>query len=107
MSFITSIFTFKRKFQEAVSSEKVQDIIKKARLLIITYKEYSQLSGAEKKHRVDSLLGDYIKEVIHSDNEIVQWLLEKFVADGLPMITQFIYDHLKENVKGITREQCQ
>ena len=53
MAFFTSIFTFKRDFQNVFTNEKVKEFFKIARDLIIKYRDFKELSGEEKKKRVE------------------------------------------------------
>ena len=104
MGFLTSVFTFKRDFQNVFTNEKVKEFFKIARDLIIKYRDFKELSGEEKKKRVDEFLTNWLFENVatKTDNAIICWLLGILIYN-VPTITQFIYDFLKENIEGITK----
>ncbi|DAB04731.1 TPA: hypothetical protein CPT89_00975 [Candidatus Gastranaerophilales bacterium HUM_11] len=106
-NFIKSIFTFKSKFEKVFNNESVKDIIQRANRLIVAYKDYKDLSGAEKKNKVDKLLTTYILEKygeFAKENIFVNWVLNKFI-EFLPDITQLVYDFLKKRIEGLTEKE--
>lgn len=104
MGFLTSVFTFKKDFQTVFTNEKVKEFFKIARDLIIKYRDFKELSGEEKKKRVDEFLTNWLFEnvVSKTDNAIICWLLGILIYN-VPTITQFVYDFLKDNIEGITK----
>jgi hypothetical protein len=44
---------------------------------------------------------DFINTHMHSDNKIVQWIIDTFIIDNIRPIAQSIYEDLKEVVKGL------
>ena len=104
MGFFTSVFTLKRDFQNVFTNEKVKEFFKTARELIIKYRDFKELSGEEKKKRVDDYLTEWLLENVieKTDNAIINYLLGILIYN-LPTITQFIYDFLKEKIEGITK----
>lgn len=100
MNFILSIFTFKKNFEAIFNNEQIKNFFEKAKELIIQVKAYKELSGEEKKARVDSYLEDYIIDNFETDNAILEWLIDR-VIEFLPTITQIIYDFLKEKIKEL------
>lgn len=103
MKFIKNILTFKTKFAEVITSEKVKECLEAGTKLIEKYNEVHELTNEEKKRKVDCHLYDYINEHLHSDNGLVQWIINR-ILDAIPFITQFIYDLIKKNIKGITEK---
>ena len=69
------------------------------------FEEYKELTGEQKKARVDDLIANYIEIAIDGLglNFILKFVLKKLLMDNVPIITQTIFDLLKAKVDGITK----
>ena len=45
---------------------------------------------------------EFVNSHIHSDNKIVQWIIDTFIINNIRPIAQSIYEDLKELVDGLT-----
>lgn len=88
-----NIATFKQKFTEAFTKDKIEKIVEQIRKLIEKYEEYKSLSGEEKKQRVDEYITDWLIENWESDNDYVQWIIDRII-DLVPVFTQLVYNLL-------------
>lgn len=97
---IFDIFSFKSKLQEVATKENfdlIRDLIKQE----IIKQVKKKIEGSEKMDNVVETIVNYIKEHIHSDNKIVQWLIDNILIANIRTIAQAIYDDLKEIIKGL------
>lgn len=94
------IFNFKKKFLEIATPENIQAIRDVAKQKIIEMIK-SKLSGIEKMDTVVEEVVAYISEHIHSDNKIVQWIIDNWLIPNVRVLTQAIYDDLKEVIKNL------
>lgn len=90
-----NIITFKDKFREVFTQENIEKAIKEIKEAIEKYEEYKNLTGEEKKERVDEHIEEWLDENWHSDNDKVQWIIDR-VIDLVPTITQICYNLLVE-----------
>lgn len=69
------------------------------------YQEYEELTGEQKKARVDDLIANYIEIAIDGIglNFIFKFVLKKLLMDNIPIITQAIFNLIQSKVKGITK----
>lgn len=83
----------------------IKDFALKVKEYIQKYEDYSELSGEEKKHRVDELITNYALAAIDNlaINFILKIVLRKLIINNIPTITQAIFDLLAARVKGITK----
>ena len=44
---------------------------------------------------------EWVEEHIHSNNKIVQWIIDTLIINNIRPIIQSIYDDLKELVEGL------
>ena len=98
---IFDAFTFKKDFTEALKNASFTAIIEVAKQEIIKQAKQEALTGLEKMNNVVDVVENYIREHIKSDNKIVQWLVNNILIPNVRLITQTIYDLLKEKVKGL------
>ena len=98
--FILDIFGFKDKFQELFNKDNL--------ILFVTYiKEQiieqiqKKIPGQEKMDIVVARLLDFVTKHLHSDNKIVQFIIDTFIVNNIRTICQTIYDTLKQVVEGL------
>ena len=88
-----NIATFKGKFTEAFTKDKVEQFVDEIKKIIEIYEEYKSLSGKEKKQRVDEHITEWLIENWQSDNDYVQWIIDRII-DFVPVFTQLVYNLL-------------
>ena len=88
-----NIVTFKDKFKEVFTKENIEKAVDEIKEAIEKYEEYKNLTGEEKKQRVDEHIIEWLDENWHSDNDKVQWVINR-VIDLTPIITQICYNLL-------------
>ena len=47
------------------------------------------------------LLLKYIRKYMHSDNKLVQWIIDHVFIKGIRILAQSIYDDLKGSCEGL------
>ena len=64
----------------------------------------TELSNENKKLVLDHKIGDFLEETLNNlaINFILKIALKKLLLPNVSLITQIIYDLLKEKIKGIT-----
>lgn len=95
-----ALFNFKEAFGKVFSKENIavlKGLIKEK--IIALVKE--NIPGQEKMDKVIDAAIDFINKHMHSDNKIVQWIIDTFIIENIRPIAQSIYDDLKEVVKGL------
>ena len=97
---IFSIFNFKEKLQEAFSAENVSAFKAEAKKAILA-KVKESIAGQEKMDLVVEEITEWVQEHIHSNNKIVQWIIDTLIINNIRPIIQSIYDDLKEFVEGL------
>lgn len=98
--FILDTFTFKNSFTKYFSVRNVEEIVNFARRAILSQAKRSA-SGSEKKAVVDSMVSDLILgKAATCPNELVVWCA-KSLSYAVPVITQQMYNFLKEEVKDL------
>lgn len=85
--------------------EFIQTIAKQTKFYIEKYEQIKDLSGKQKKARVDEVITEYIENTIDSIglNFIVKLIVKKILIDNVPTITQCIFDLIAAKVQGITK----
>jgi len=99
--FLFDLFTFKSKLSSIFNSDLVKVILEYIRQLIILYSSDNELSGAQKKQRVDEFVIQFIQQKCNSSNSIINFFVSILISN-VPAITQCIYDYLKSFVVGLT-----
>ena len=97
---ILSIFNFKESLQEVFNGNNVSAFkaeIKKA----ILDKVKEAIPGQEKMDQVVEEITEWVEDHIHSNNKIVQWIIDVLIINNIRPIIQSIYDDLKEFVEGL------
>jgi hypothetical protein len=82
----------------------VAELIKFAKLNIADLAT-KELSNKEKKSALDRAIKGYLVPLLASANMgwVTKFILEKFVLDNIPVITQAIYDLIKDRIDGVTK----
>jgi hypothetical protein len=97
---IFDVFSFKKKFAEVFNAENfaaLRDLAKEK--IIEQVKE--EITGEEKMDKVVETIINFIKEKLHSDNKLVQWVIDNILIPNIRTILQAIYDDLKQKIKGL------
>lgn len=93
-------FSFKREAQKVFNKENFHKILLVAREAIVSFAK-DNMPGVEKKKRVDEIVSIKIRELVAGiSNKLVLWLVNRII-DIIPVITQLIYDFLKEKVENL------
>ena len=86
--------------EKVFSKENFSSILKTAREEIIK-KISANIPGAEKKELVDNAVIVKIREIRSKcKNKLVAWLIDQIIK-VIPVVTQLIYDFLKEKVENL------
>ena len=93
------------KFKNKLASF-TDDFFVYARTAILKYREFKELTGEQKKDRVDSYMTDLVLKSVDTVAYPIffKWVVKTFVIKLIPVITQRIYDLIKDNVEGITNK---
>lgn len=85
--------------------EFIQNLVEESKTCIAKYEQFKELSGKQKKARVDEVITDYIELTIDNIglNFITKFIVKKLLVDNVPVITQAIFDLIKSKVDGITK----
>ena len=97
---ILDIFSFKKKLQEVATKENFDSIKELAKEKIIEQVK-DKIPGNEKMDKVVVAVINFITAKIHSDNKIVQWIIDNILIANVRTICQAVYDLLKEVIKGL------
>ena len=83
----------------------IKNVVANTKNYIEKFEEYKELTGEQKKARVDDIIKEYIEATIDTIglNFIFKFVIKKVLIDNLPIITQAIFDLLKAKVDGITK----
>lgn len=76
----------------------------KTKGMIAWLEGYKELSGKEKKERLDKHLTQYVEATIDNIglNFVLKFALRKILLNNIPTITQCIFDLVKAKVEGVT-----
>ena len=82
----------------------VAELIRFAKLNIAELAK-SQLNNAEKKNALDRAIKGYLIPLLATAKMgvVTKFILNKFVIDNIPVITQAIYDLIKDRIEGVTK----
>lgn len=83
----------------------IEDFANVAKKYIEKYEECKDLTGEEKKARLDDIVKNYVLVAIDNIplNFIVKIVIKRVIVENIPFITQAIYNLLKARIKGITQ----
>ena len=98
---IFDLFNFKKKFAEIASKENFDFLRRVIKEEIKKQIKEKAKKGAEKMDAVVKAAEEYINKYMHSDNKIVQWIVDHVFIKGVRVLAQSIYDDLKEVVEGL------
>ena len=95
------LLTFKKEGQKIFTKENFLGLLDLAKREIVKQKDFVEKKGAEKKAAVDKIPTEKINEIKSGcSNKYIKWLLDLIIA-GVPKLTQFVYDCLKEKVENL------
>lgn len=85
--------------------EFIKNFVDETKHYIEKYEQYKELSGVQKKARVDDIIKSYIENTIDTIglNFIVKLIIKKLLIENIPVITQCVFDLIKAKVEGITK----
>lgn len=95
------LFNFKRKFQEVFTEDNFKFLRNTIKEEIKNQIKEKSKEGKKKMDAVVEAAIEYIKKYMSSDNKIVQWIVDHVLIKGIRLLTQSIYDDLKEVIKGL------
>lgn len=83
----------------------ILNVVSNTKNYIEKFEKYKELTGEQKKARVDEIIREYIEATIDTIglNIIFKFVIKKVLIDNIPVITQAIFDLLKAKVDGITK----
>ena len=92
--------TIKKSMRKVFTIDNIVDVLNFAKEKIIEQVK-ENIPSIEKKFAVDYKVIEYIKsKTSDCKNGIVLWVLDR-VIDGIPRITQFVYDLLKAKIENL------
>ena len=82
----------------------VAEVIKYAKANIADLAQ-KELDNKDKKAQLDKAITVYLNTLLIGvkTNLITKWVIERYVIKNIPVITQAIYDLLKDKIKGVTK----
>lgn len=98
---IGSVFSFKEAFQKVVNAENINMVLQYGKEQIIEQIK-ENIPGPEKMDKVVENVTNFVQLHLHSDNKLVQWLIDTFLITAIRPVLQGIYDDLKNFVEGLT-----
>ena len=98
---IFDIFNFKKKFAEIATKENFDFLRRVIKEEIKKQAKKNEAKGKEKMDAVVAAAIEYINKYMHSDNKLVQWIIDHVFIKGIRILAQSIYDDLKEAVEGL------
>lgn len=83
----------------------IQNLAANTKNYIEKFEQYQELTGEQKKQRLDEIIEDYIEVAIDSIkmNVVFKYVLKKLLLANVPVITQVIFDLIKTKIEGITK----
>ena len=83
--------------------EFIQEFAKRTKSKIAELAQ-TQLSGAEKKQKLDEKMTKWAEELLNGAkmNALLKKAVKQFVISSIPVITQAVFDLLKTRIQGIT-----
>ena len=97
---IFDIFNFKAKFQQVATPENFALLRAVIREEIVKQIK-AKIPGQDKMDAVVAKAEEYIHTHMTTDNKIVQWIIDVILIGNIRIITQAVYDDLKEIIKGL------
>ena len=94
------VFSFKKEAQKVFNKENFNIVLTTAREAIVSFVD-KEILGSEKKKRVDEIvIAKIIELTINVKNGLVLWVIDRLI-DLVPVVTQLIYNFLKEKVENL------
>lgn len=94
------VFSFKKEAQKVFNKENFNIVLTTAREAIVSFVD-KEILGSEKKKRVDEIVVVKIIELTANvKNGLVLWVIDRLI-DLVPVVTQLIYNFLKEKVENL------
>lgn len=83
----------------------IQDFANNTKNYIEKFEEYKELTGEQKKARLDEIIEDYVEVALDSVNMnvVLKFVFKKVLLANVPVITQIIFDLIAAKIKGITK----
>ena len=83
----------------------IQDFANNTKKYIEKFEEYKELTGEQKKQRLDEIIEDYVEVALDSVNMnvVLKFVFKKVLLANVPVITQIIFDLIAARIKGITK----
>ena len=83
----------------------IQEFTQNAKDYIEKYEQYKDLTGEQKKARVDDMVLTYCNNILDKLplNFVFKWVFKQILIPNIPHITQAIFDLLSAKVQGITK----
>ena len=103
LEFLTGILTFKSNVTEVLNNKNIKEVVIFIKDTIECLKD-ENIENEEKKQELDSLTVGFIEARLKSNNIYVQFLINVLI-ECVPLITQLIYDLLKDRIDGITKKE--
>ena len=95
------VFNFKKKFAAIATKENFDLLHETIKGEIIKQVKERSKKGEEKMNAVVEKAIEVIIVYIHSDNKIVQWIIDNVLIKGIRILSQSIYNDLKEVIKNL------
>ena len=96
------LFSFKKDGRKVFSREVFKEVLEQARESIIEQAK-KNIPGQEKKQAVDEIVVQFIRAKIATlevKNGLILWLIDRII-ELIPLVTQLVYDFLKEKVESL------
>ena len=97
---LLDVFNVRKKLAEVVNKENFDAVVDFTKDKIKEQVK-EKVDGSEKMDRVVEAVIAFIKSKIHSDNKIVQWIIDNILIANVRTICQTIYNLLKEHIKNL------
>ena len=83
----------------------IDGFVSTAKQYIEKYEECKELTGKEKKARLDEIITNYVNVAIDGIglNFVFKFVIRKVLIQNIPFITQAIFNLIQTKVKGITK----
>ena len=98
---ILDVFNFKKEFGKIATKENFDYLRVTIKEAIKKQAKKAEVKGREKMDAVVAEAIDYINKYMHSKNKLVQWIIDHVLIKGIRILTQSIYEDLKEVVEGL------
>ena len=97
---ILDIFTVKTDLVKVFNADNI-DFLQNIIVEKIKAEAKKKILGEEKMQHVIDYVVDAIEAKIHSDNKIVQWIIDNILVKNIRQLIQIAYNNLKEIVEKL------